>query len=240
MKILAADTSTMAGSVALLEGETLVAEWTLRSAQTHTRRLLKTIDFLLSEAGWDLKSIDGFAVSSGPGSFTGLRIGMATIKMLAWTGRKLYAAVPSLDALAYPFSFATTPVCPLIDARKGEVYYALYQPDGKGNLSMTKPYSGIPPASLAEHIAGPAIFCGDGWLAFRREIRDSFGPLALEPPPLFHVIRAACIGEIAAKQFATGRPDNPEASIPLYVRPSEAEIRYPDLAKRSSGKPQII
>ena len=85
MRILAADTSTASGSLALLDGENLTAEWTLRSAQTHNRRLLKSIDSLLREAGWDLETIDAFAVACGPGSFTGLRIGMTTMKVLAWT-----------------------------------------------------------------------------------------------------------------------------------------------------------
>ena len=103
MRILAADTSTASGSLALLDGENLTAEWTLRSAQTHNRRLLRSIDSLLREAGWDLETIDAFAVACGPGSFTGLRIGMTTMKVLAWTRGKLYADICSLDALALPF-----------------------------------------------------------------------------------------------------------------------------------------
>jgi tRNA threonylcarbamoyladenosine biosynthesis protein TsaB len=94
MKILAADTSTTSGSLALLEDESVIAEWTLRSAQTHNRRLLKAIDFLLEQAGWNLDDVDGFAVTTGPGSFTGLRIGLTTMKMLAWVKGKPYP-VPS-------------------------------------------------------------------------------------------------------------------------------------------------
>ncbi len=240
MKILAADTSSMSGSIALLDDDTLVAEWTLRSAQTHNRRLLKAVDALLTEAGWTLDAVDAFAVASGPGSFTGLRIGMTTIKMLAWTSGKLYAAVPSLDALAFPFSFASLPVCPLIDARKGEVYCAFYRPDGKGGLEVLRPYAGITPAELAETISSPTIFCGDGWLAYKKELKRKIGAPALESPPSFNIVRAGFIGELARRRFVKGESDNPEKSLPLYIRPSEAEIRYPHLAKKSSGKPEII
>ncbi len=240
MKILAVDTSTMSGSLALLDDEHITAEWTLRSAQTHNRRLLKAVDFLLREAGTDLASIDAFAVASGPGSFTGLRIGMTTIKLLAWTSGKLYAAVPTLDALAFPFSFSAYPVCPLIDARKGEVYCGIYRPDGKGNLTLTGPYAALAPTDLAKIVTEPTILFGDGWLTYRNRLRKSLGSLALEAPASFNLIRAGVVGELARRRFLRGDSDSPEQSIPLYVRPSEAEIHYPHLAKKSSGKPEII
>jgi len=244
MKILAVDTSTMSGSLALLDDETLAAEWTLRSAQTHNRRLLKSIDSLLREAGWDLESIDAFAVASGPGSFTGLRIGMSTVKVLAWTTGKLYASICSLDALALPFSFSSNPVCTLLDARKSEVYCALYAPDGKGGLSLMIHYAAMSPSRLAgnliSRVSEPVIFCGDGWTAYRNVLTKKLGNLVLEPPSYFHIIRAASIGELARRRFVKGEHDDPRSSAPLYIRPSEAEIHYPHLAEKSSGKPEII
>jgi len=244
MRILAADTSTMSGSLALLDGEDLTAEWTLRSAQTHNRRLLKSIDSILREAGWDLDSVDGFAVAGGPGSFTGLRIGMTTMKVLAWTTRKLYAAVCTLDALALPLCFSANPVCALLDARKGEIYCALFQPDGKAGFRLDAPYAAVTPSQLAESLvhklSEPAIFCGDGWTAYRDCLKSKLGDLVLEPPSTFHMIRAGSIAELARRRFVEGRSDDPKSSAPFYLRPSEAEIHYPDLAKKSSGKPEII
>jgi tRNA threonylcarbamoyladenosine biosynthesis protein TsaB len=244
MKILAADTSTMSGSLALLDGETLTAEWTLRSAQTHNRRLLKSIDSILKQANWDLHHVDAFAVTGGPGSFTGLRIGMATMKTLAWTTRKLYAAVCSLDALALPLCFSANPVCALLDARKGEVYYAIYRKDSRGGITLEAPYAAITPARLAESllhtISGPTVLCGDGWTAYRDFLKHRLGDMVLEPPPGFHLIRASSVAELARRRFAEGRSDDPKTSAPLYLRPSEAEINYPDFAKKSSGKPEII
>lgn len=244
MRILAADTSSASGSLALLDGENLTAEWTIRSAQTHNRRLLRSIDSLLREVGWDLETIDAFAVACGPGSFTGLRIGMTTMKVLAWTRGKLYAGICSLDALALPFCFSTNPICALIDARKGEVYCALYRPDGKGGLGLEVPYAALTPSRLAENIilrfSEPVIFCGDGWAAYRNLMERKLGDMILEPSSYFHIIRAASIAELARRRLLKGESDDPKSSVPLYLRLSEAEIYYPHLAKKSSGKPEII
>lgn len=240
MKILAVDTSTISGSLALLDGENIAAEWTLRSALTHNRRLMKAVDFLLREAGWEMDTLQGMAVTSGPGSFTGLRIGMTTMKVLAWTTGKLYAGVPTLDALSFPLSFSPNPVCSMIDARKGEVYCALYRPDGKGTLRLATPFMAISPAALADKINEPFLFCGDGWVLHRNIMKRKLGSLALETSPCFHTIRAASVGELARRRFIRGDSDDPESSSPLYVRPSEAEIHYPHLAKKSRGKPEII
>lgn len=239
MRILAADTSTMSGSFALLEGENVIAEWTLRSAHTHNRRLLKAIDTLIGEAGWDLHSIDAFAVASGPGSFTGLRIGMTTLKVLAWTLGKLYAAIPSLDALAYPLSFAAYPVCSVIDARKNEVYCALYRTDADGDPRIVMPYTVLPPMALAGKIRETTIFAGDGWLLYKDRMKKKLGSLALEAPATSHIVRAGSVGELARKRFLRGEADDPITSLPLYIRPSEAEIRFPQFAEKSSGRPEI-
>lgn len=234
----------MSGSLALLDGENLTAEWTLRSSETHNRRLLKSIDALLSEVGWDLDDIDGFAVASGPGSFTGLRIGMATMKVLAWTRKKLYTGISSLDALALPFCFSSHPVCALLDARKGEVYCALYRADGTGGMRLEFPYAALTPAALAEtvlsRLSEKVVFCGDGWTAYGNLLKKKLGEIALEPPPSFHLLRAASIGELARRRFDKGEFDDPASSVPLYLRPSEAEIHYPHLARKSSEKPEII
>jgi tRNA threonylcarbamoyladenosine biosynthesis protein TsaB len=169
MRILAADTSTISGSLALFEDETLSAECTLSSGKTHNRRLLKSIDSLLRDAEWELESIDAFAVAGGPGSFTGLRIGMTTMKVLAWTRRKLFASICSLDALAFPFAFSAHPVCALLDARKGEVYCALYRTNTEGAMNIETAFSALSPSDLANDLMArqtePIVFCGDGWTA---------------------------------------------------------------------------
>lgn len=234
----------MSGSIALLEEGHLTAEWTLRSAKTHNRRLLKSIDRLLGEAGWELASIDAFAVAGGPGSFTGLRIGMSTIKVLAWSRGKPYASVCTLDALALPLCFSANLICAVIDARKNEVYCGVYRPDAKGGFELEMDYSALSPSQLAARLtsrpAEPIIFCGDGWSAYRNIFKRRLGRLALEPPPCFHVVRAASVGELARRRFMKGQSDDPGSSAPFYLRASEAEIHYPHLAEKSSAKPEII
>jgi tRNA threonylcarbamoyladenosine biosynthesis protein TsaB len=238
MNILAVDTSTGSGSIALLQDELLLAEWTLHSARTHNRRLLKVVRVLLEEVGWTLHDIDGFAVTTGPGSFTGLRIGMTTVKTLAWSLNKQYAGVPSLDALAQAFSPTPFPVCPLIDARRGEIYCALYQPDQKGDLIRVTPYRVIPPRQVAEMVTSPTLFCGDGWLAYRDELKSAIGDPALEASMPFHGIRASFVGELARRRFLSGQSEDPARSAPIYIRPSEAEVHYPHAVPGSMAFPE--
>jgi tRNA threonylcarbamoyl adenosine modification protein YeaZ len=232
MKILAADTSTSTGSVALLEKDRLVAEWTLDSDQTHNRRLLTTVDFVLRETGWAIRDIDGFAATAGPGSFTGLRIGLSTIKTTAWVLKKPFAAISSLDALAIPLSFTLQPVCALVDARKKEVYCGIYKPDGKGNHCLQGSYQVMPPEQIADHITEPTFFCGNGWLLYQDFLCDKLGERVLEVSGPYHTIRAGFVGILAYDKFLSGIPDDPMTSTPFYVRPSEAEIHNPHLASR--------
>jgi len=227
MKILAVDTSTGTGSVALLDGDRLKVEWSILSAQSHNRRLLKTIDHLIHQADWSLEDIDAYAVTKGPGSFTGVRIGLTTMKTLAWTMSKPFVSIPSLDALAAQFPYASIPICILLDARKKETYCAVYQSDSMGRLHELRPCEVIPPEKVMEFIRGPTIFCGDGWLLHREFFRQRLGDWAVGAPAPFHVIRACFVGELARRKLVSGVTDDPLTSAPLYVRPSEAELNRP-------------
>lgn len=229
MKILAVDTSTSSGSVALLDDARVMGEWSLQAALTHNRRLLGRVDFLLREVGWEFEQLEGLAATLGPGSFTGLRIGLTTIKTLAWSSGKLFVGIPSLDALAAPFSFASLPVCTLIDARKKEVYCAIYRPDAGGGLSRKTPYQAIAPERVIEQIKEPTLFCGDGWLLYRDLLAGELGGLAIAAPAPCNIIRASFVGELARLKFLAGEAQDPMTSVPLYVRPSEAEINNPHI-----------
>lgn len=230
MRILAVDTTSSTGSVALLEGPIVRTEWTVTSTATHNRRLLNQIHGLLEQAGWSLSAIDGFGVTLGPGSFTGVRIGLTTVKTLAWASSRPLVGIPSLDALAAPFEFARHPVCPLIDARKGEVYFALYHPDGNGRLCLRGEYAVASPERVARLIKGPTIFCGDGWLLYEDVFRKILGDEIPEAAISRHGIRAAVVGALALRRLARRETDDPITSTPVYVRPSEAEINHPHLA----------
>jgi tRNA threonylcarbamoyladenosine biosynthesis protein TsaB len=224
MKILAVDTSTSAGSVAIVDGLRVLAECNLESARTHNRRLLKTVENLLNYLGWTLDDLDGLAVTLGPGSFTGIRIGISTMKTLAWALDKPYVGIPTLDALAAPLHFASFPVCPVLDARKKEVYAAFYHPDGQGLCRRVSPYQVLPPRNLLLQVQTPTLFCGDGWLQYRDTFRKELGDLAMELSGPHHLVRASFVAELARQRFAQGLSDDPVTSVPIYVRPSEAEI----------------
>lgn len=224
MRILAVDTSTASGSVALLDGEVLTAEWTLLSARTHNRRLLDGVDRLLAEAGWALEDVDAFAVTTGPGSFTGIRIGLSTMKAMAWALDKPLVGVGTLEALAAPLGAARSAVCPVIDARKNEVYAALYHPDGTGGLREVRAPAVLAPERLAAWIAEKTFLCGDGWRVYRETLIRSLGNRVLDPGPGFHEIRAAFVGRCALRMLDAGAETDPVRVMPLYVRPSEAEL----------------
>jgi tRNA threonylcarbamoyladenosine biosynthesis protein TsaB len=229
MKILAVDTSTASGSVALLDGQELRFEYNLQSAKTHNRRLLNSVDALLGELSLTIEDMDGFAVTIGPGSFTGIRIGISTMKTLAWVLGKPYAGIPTLDALAAPLQFASLPVCTLLDARKQEVYAALFQPDGTGSCQRVSPYQVISPQQVPSQIKGPTLFCGDGWLLYRELFLMELGSWAIELPSPYHFIRASFVAELARVRLREGKADDPMISVPIYIRPSEAEIHYSDV-----------
>ncbi|HXH82846.1 MAG TPA: tRNA (adenosine(37)-N6)-threonylcarbamoyltransferase complex dimerization subunit type 1 TsaB, partial [Candidatus Tectomicrobia bacterium] len=162
MRVLAVETSTLAGGVALLEDDRLVAEYLLDVRRTHSERLLAAVDRVLADAGWSARDIDGLAVAVGPGSFTGLRIAVSTVKGLALAlGIPAVAAVPSLDAMAAALPWASLPVCPVIDARKGEVYASLYRWDGAA-MERLWDHVALAPEALARRLASPTILVGDG------------------------------------------------------------------------------
>ncbi len=224
MRMLAVDTSTASGSVALLDGEAVTAEWMLLSSRTHNRRLLDGVDRILAEAGWTLEDVDAFAVTTGPGSFTGIRIGLSTIKAVAWALGKPLVGVGTLEALAAPLAWAPHLVCPVIDARKNEVYAALYHPDGTGGLREVRAPAVLAPEKLTAWIAEKVFLCGDGWLLYRETLIRSLGDRVLDPGPGFHEIRAGFVGRCALRMLNAGAETDPMRIMPLYVRPSEAEL----------------
>ncbi len=234
MKILAADTSTASGSVCLMDGSKVKAEWTIQSEITHNRLLLKTIDRTLKEVGWNLHEVDGVAVTTGPGSFTGVRIGLTTMKTLAWSLGKPFAGIPSLDALASQLAFSRHTVCSMLDARKKEVFFGLYRTDSQGNLVRQGNLRVVKPGEVLPCIGEPTIFCGDGWLAHEEFFRASLGSRALGAPSSLHTLRAAFVAHLAQKRFLSEDFDDPMTCVPIYIRPSEAELNYPHLSSHLS------
>jgi len=227
VRLLAVETSTLTGAVALLDAGRLVAESRLTVALTHGERLLSAVDALLRAAHWRLGDVEALAVAVGPGSFTGLRVGVSTMKGLAFATGKPLVGVPTLDALAWTLPFAVHPVCPVLDAKKGEVYTALYRTTA-GRLEQLWPYRAVDPRILAEELAreagGPVIFVGDGVGPSEAVLRGALGAAAWVAPPAHRLPSAASLGELGWTALARGQVADPGTLVPLYIRPSEAEL----------------
>jgi tRNA threonylcarbamoyladenosine biosynthesis protein TsaB len=217
MRLLAVETSTLAGGVALFEGERLVGEYLLDVSVTHSERLMAAVDRVLGDARWSVRDLEGLAVAVGPGSFTGLRIGLSTVKGLALALAIPIAGVPTLDAMAAALPFASLPVCPVIDARKREVYACLYRWDGRA-MKREWDYLALSPDELAARIEEPTILVGDA----AASIHSASARLA---PPGRRLPSPACVGQLALERLERGDHVSPAQLVPLYLRPSEAELK---------------
>lgn len=217
VRVLAVETSTLAGGVALLDGQRVRGEYVLDVSATHSERLMPAVDRVLADAGWAPADLQGLAVAVGPGSFTGLRIGLSAVKGLALALGIPIAAVPTLDALAASLPFAALPVCPVLDARKGEVYCCLYRWDGAA-MRREWEYLALTPAGLAARLTEPVILLGDAAAAI------SSHHARLAPPPR-RVPSPASVGLLGLARLIAGQTVLAADLVPIYLRPSEAELR---------------
>ena len=222
-RLLLVDTATPTGSVAVSQGEKLLGEIVLSGPANHTDHLLGNIDELLRGVGLTIGDMDGFGVFLGPGSFTGLRVGVATIKGLALATGKPVVGVSSLASLAWRLPFAALPVCPLLDARKGEVYAALYQWTGEDFSSLLIPCV-LPPERWLERLSNDVLFIGDGAQSYRGLIEERLGESAHFAPWPAHACRASNGLGPALQMLRRGEHIPLEGLIPTYIRPSEAEL----------------
>lgn len=223
--LLTIDTSTPTGSVALSRGESLLGEILLNVKSTHTDRLLLSLRQLLADAGLQLADVDALGAVLGPGSFTGLRVGVATVKGLALAMDKPVVGISTLQTLAMQVPFCRFPVCALLDARKNEVYAGLFQWEG-GRPAALRPEVAIAPEVLLDSLEGEMLFVGDGALAYRTLITRRLGVRAhLAPWPL-HLPRASAAAALALAAWRAGETVPLAQLVPCYIRLSEAEIMW--------------
>lgn len=235
MLVLAIDSATPVAGVALLSEERLIKEVFVNHRQTHSQTLMLLVDQVLKEAEVGLCDLDALAVSRGPGSFTGLRIGLATAKGLAMGSGKPLVGVPTLDALAYNAVLFKGVICPVLDARKQEVYTALYRSDGITMERMSE-YCACSPQALVQDIERRGIkqlvMLGEGWQRYDEFFTGTLGPVLNRPPLNLSLARASSIGILALKRLARGEVDDTLGLAPVYIRMSEAENRLRQATSR--------
>lgn len=218
--ILALESATPRGSVALVRGDTVLGEVVLPPGRQFSESLLSAVAELL--AG---RSATHVAVSAGPGSFTGLRVGMAAAKgfCLGW-GIPL-VAVPTLHALALRFPLQGTTICPVLDAKKKEVYAGLFRWE-RGACVRVGPDMAVSPPALPDRLPpGDVLFCGDGVAPFAPLFRERLGSRARFPAPGDEFPRASSVGRLAGLLIGEGRESCVRSAVPAYIRASEAEMK---------------
>lgn len=223
--ILAIESATPCGSVALVSGGRVVGERMLPRERQISETILSAVDRLLGEAGRGQDAVTHVAVSAGPGSFTGLRVGMAAAKGFCFGWGLPIVPVPTLHALASRFRGGEVPVCPLLDARKKEVYAAVFRWE-KGECRRVRPDAAVPPDALPGWFpGGKVLFCGGGVSPYGEMLRARMGERALFPPPGEGLPRAASVGLLAERMVREGEAKGARTIVPAYLRPSEAEAR---------------
>ena len=229
MSILSIDTSSQVSSVAVLSAERVAAEISMQGALTHSETLMPHIETALRMARVEKSELEGIAVSIGPGSFTGLRIGLASAKMMAYALHIPLIAVPTLEALAHHYICEGVRLVPMMDAQKGNVYAQEFVWRADGDALILQEIRSLAILPLTEVIAGlenaeqPVILLGDAMqkkttLALPANVR--LAPIHARMP------RAACVGLAALTRLTRGEIDDPMTAAPLYLRRSEAEVLW--------------
>lgn len=229
MKILGLDSSGLVASVALVEDDELIAEYTTNYKKTHSQTLLPMLDGLRGMVELDLDTLDAIAIASGPGSFTGLRIGSATAKGLGLALGKPLVEVPTLEGLAWNLYGSDNVVCPLMDARRNQVYGAAFTYAREGEGFRLQTLIGQAPMDIAElldrvaRLGKPVLFLGDGVPVYRDIIRGHRGLEYSFAAPGNNRQRAASIASLGAVYFAEGKTVTAAGHYPEYLRRSQAE-----------------
>lgn len=224
--ILAIETATNCGSVSLSRGVgadfQLLAESTNQPDITHSRRLLGAIDWIMQGVGVQWNDLDAVAVSTGPGSFTGLRIGMAAAKSFAMAKRLSLVGVPTLDALAQTVGLKNKLICCMLDARKQQVYAGFYREDTSSVAVRLSGPTVIDPYKLLDEVDEPVMLVGPGVKVYWDCFKDN--PNVERAQDYRTLPRAMYIGLLAAEKLRKGEVLDPVTAAPVYVRASEAEV----------------
>ena len=224
MKILGIESSSLVASAAIVTDDILTAEYTVNFKKTHSQTLLPMIDEIVRMTETELETIDAIAVSGGPGSFTGLRIGSATAKGLGLALKKPLIHIPTVDAMAWNLWGARGLVCPIMDAKRNQVYTGIYRMEN--GLEAVKEQCAMDMRALAEELnrlGEPVIFLGDGVPVYKEIIEECVKVPATFAPAHLNRQRAAAVAALGAIYFAEGKTETAAEHGPDYLRKSQAE-----------------
>ena len=234
MIILSLDCATECATVALLSEDKLLGEININNKKQHSTILMPMIDELLKSTQLSLNNVDGFVVSKGPGSFTGLRVGMSTIKALSQASKKPFISISTLDGLANNLYGTNGIICPIMDALRGNVYTGLYKFDNDKLVTLKEPYV-ISIDELLHDLKAKnekIYFIGDGTFKFSEKLKEEISNCSIAPCHL-NVAKASSLGEIGLNLIKSGVTDDIYAASPIYLRLSQAEREYEEKMKKN-------
>lgn len=220
--ILSINTSTAQFSLALMDDEgTLTAEYFMSPASKNFHGFMPTLDHLLTNAKADLSELRALIVARGPGSFTGLRVGLSAAKGFCQSLEIPLIGVSSLEALANQWPYTEIPVCPIIESRKGEVFAALFRWSDDQGMTRVKEDAGLKLTDLSSFIDGRALFVGSDFRVQGPPIAEMLGPRAVLAPASMWTLRASAVGQLGLKRFYSQDFDTLRDLVPAYLRPPD-------------------
>lgn len=227
MPVLAIETATEQLGVALVDEHRVLSSYEVSGTPPpHAVELPQAVARVLQTAGSSLERVEGLVVDIGPGSFTGLRIGVAFVKALVFQSRKPLVGISSLDVLAAQVPFVTHQICPLLDAKRKKVYTALYTVL-EGRLRKQSDYQLVSVEELLSRLKGPVVFLGDGVALYRDQCLQGVGEGALFAAPETWVPRAATLGRLGLERLRRGERDDAASLVPLYLYPFDSSVQKP-------------
>ncbi len=234
MKILGMDSSGLVASIAVVENDILVAEYTVNHKKTHSQTLLPMLDEIVKMTELELDSIAAIAVAAGPGSFTGLRIGAATVKALGFALEKPVVSVPTCHGLAFNLWGTDKLVCPILDARRNQVYTGIYQfIDGRLDVIMDQDAMGIDELVVRLNaLDREVIFVGDGIPVYSDYIKENLKTGCSFAPVGFNRQRASSVAALGLQMFEEGKYQSADDHKPIYLRKSQAEREREEQLKK--------
>lgn len=227
MKLLAIETATQQLGVAVIDGERALASYELLAEHPHAAELPGAVMRVLKASHLTLPQVDAIAVDVGPGSFTGLRIGLAFVKALTWSMKKPVVGVSSLDVLVANLPLLTGLVCPVLDAKQKNIYTARYTLEGGQTKRLTECLLGPVEQVVSRVSSEPVIFLGDACAIYRERLLAQC-PQGRVAASEFWLPRAAALGRLAMARLERGETDDPRRLVPMYLYPQDCQVRGPN------------